>query len=275
MDISNPKLLAAVVIGSLSFVAACTDNEDPASAADEATASTEQDVSWTSTTWHACSSLSCSWSLGDPATTTCFLAGLTGKLSAGSASYPAGANVVNNGTYWGLYILNPNYENIGVMTTCITATANRVSAGWYGGAATQINNATATRRCFLAGIYNYNYKAFSTFDTNVQVWRDGAVHFIGGTLPSGSSVSVAATCVDVPTQDGSGWAYGNGTANTVVGNISYNSAPGGTACGLTGLGGQFLTADPNKGVWIGYDSSTRYWNWTLTPWTGAYANCVR
>ncbi len=283
MQATRQKLVTAVLIGSLSLFAACIDNEDPAPSGDDTTApsttdttaSTQQAVSWTSTTWHSCSSLSCSWDLGDPATTTCFLAGMTGKLSSGSSEYPAGSAVVNNGTYWGLYILNPSYENISVMTTCITATANRVSGWWGGGAATEIPNATATRRCFLAGVYSYNSKPFSIYNSYVQVWRDGAVHFLGGNMPSGASVSAQATCVDVPAQDGGGWSWGNGTANNASGNITYDAAPGGWACGLTGIGGEFLTADASKGVVIGYNSSTRYWDWTFSPWTQAWANCVK
>lgn len=249
---------------------------DPIVDDDPATASTEQAVSWTWTTWHDCSSLSCTKSLGSTADRTCFVAGITGKLSGGSSQYPAGVNVVNNGSYWGLYIRNPSYQNIGVMTTCINNTANRVTASWDSGTAAKLIPAgpNATRRCFLGGVYNYTSSGFSSFSTNARVWRDGNAHFIGGTFPTGSKNRIFATCVDIATSQGA-WQYGNGAATTFTGNLAYNPLSGGVACGLTGIGGAFNTADPNKGVWISYDSGTRYWNWTLTPYAGGYALCVK
>lgn len=126
----------------------------------------------------------------------------------------------------------------------------------------------------MGGVHSYASPGFSTFSTNARIWRDGNSHFIGGTFPSGSKNRIFATCVDVATSQGV-WQYGNGAATTFTGNLAYNPASGGVACGLTGIGGVFNTANPNKGAWISYDSSTRYWNWTLTPYTGAYALCVK
>jgi hypothetical protein len=241
------------------------------------TSTTEQAVSWTAVNWHSCDSqLDCSVNLGSSTNRTCFLGGIRGKLAGGSSSYPTGAKIVNNGS-WGynLYIKNPGYNDISVMSVCIGNTANRTIATWNGGSAVTIPpGPSSTRRCFLSGVYNYNSTAFSTFATNTKVWRDGNTHFLGGNLTSGSSVSVGAVCVDVPTNQGV-YEYGNGTSSSYAGNLTYNPASGGVACGLTGFGGKFTTSNPGSGVIIGYNSGTRYWNWTMSPWTGGNALCVK
>ncbi|XXT19550.1 hypothetical protein WME94_55940 [Sorangium sp. So ce429] len=251
------------------------DGTESPEVAGEATASTAQAVSWTSTTWHTCSGSECSGNLGSTADRTCFLAGITGALAGGSSLNPVGANVSGATENWRVFIRNPNNNKISVMTTCIANTANRVTAHWYtGNAATLIPaGPSSTRRCFLGGVWSLNSTGFSTFASNVQVWRDGNDHFLGGSMPAGSSNSVFATCVDVPTSAGT-WAYGNGTASTVTGNISYNPAAGGVACGLTSIGGKLTTASTSNGVVINYNSATRFWNWTFSPWTGADALCV-
>ena len=240
------------------------------------TSSTEQAVSWTSLNTFSCNSdLDCTFNLGPSTNRTCFVAGMRGRLTAGVAGYPAGAKIVDNGS-WGynLYIKNPAYNDITVTAICIGNTANRTTAFWSGGAATQIPAGTASRRCFLSGLYNYNSTAFSTFATNTKVWRDGNVHFLGGNLPAGSQANVSAVCVDVPTNQGV-YEYGNGTSSSFAGNLTYNPASGGVACGLTGIGGQFTTSNPGRGVMIGYNAGTRYWNWTLSPWTGGNVLCVK
>jgi hypothetical protein len=267
---------AACLLSSLALAAGClADGDEPLP--DDETEATEQAVSWTSLQWHSCTSLSCTVSLGSSDDRTCFLAGIRGKLASGSSSYPAGANVVDNGSWgWILWIDNPGYEDISVMTACISNTANRVTAYWQTGtAAAEIPpGPSTTRRCFLSGVWNYSSTAFGTFSSNARVWRDGDYHFIGGTMPSGSNARIFATCVDVATNQGQ-YEYGNGTSSTVTGNLTYNPATGGVVCGLTGIGGQFTTNNPGRGVIINYDSATRYWNWTLSPWTGAWAMCVK
>lgn len=280
---ANPLALAGL-LSALALGAGCLDTteitEEDGLPADEteALATTEQAVSGTSIAWHPCTSLDCTVHLGASADRTCFLAGIRGELSGGLSQYPAGANIVNNGASmgWNLYIRNPGYEDISVMSICIGNTANRVTYHWEAGtAATQIPaGPSSTRRCFLSGIWNYNSTAFSGFSSNVKVWRDGNVHFIGGSLPSGSVTRTFATCVDVPTNQGE-YAYGNGTASPVSGNLTYNPASGGVACGLTGIGGQFTTRNPGRGVIIDYNSGTRYWNWSISEWTGGNALCVK
>jgi hypothetical protein len=264
-------LVGLCLISALPSCVAASD--DPGEDLD--TASTEQAVSWTHLSWHKCTSLRCDVALDDPATSTCFLAGITGKLASGSPQDPAGANIVNNGSYWGLHILNPNYEDVSVMTACIANTANRVEASWHTGtAATEIANGTANRRCFLSGVYSYGATGFSTYASSVEVWRDGNSHFIGGSMPAGSNDTIFARCVDTTTREGS-WEYGNNSANSAGGNLAYNPATGGVVCGLTAIGGRLTVTDPSRGVWIDYDSATRYWNWTFTPYTNARAFCVK
>src|SRR6185312_2222372 len=174
------------------------DPADPADGADEAkataTSSTEQSVSWTALQWHSCTSLNCGWNLGDPATSTCFIAGVTGKLADGSSSYPAGVTVVNNGTYWGLWVMNPSYDNISVMTTCIPNTGHRVEKSWSANSPATLISAgnSVNRKCFLAGIVNYNSKAFSTWEIDVTISRDpdNVDYWIGGSMPAGSSARI-------------------------------------------------------------------------------------
>jgi hypothetical protein len=177
---------------------------------------------------------------------------------------------------WNLVMKNPAYDGISVMTTCIANTANRVTAYWQAGnPATEIApGPSSTRRCFLSGVYNYSSTAFSTYSSNTVVWRDGNTHFLGGSMPSGAHAQITATCVDVATNQGV-YTYGNGTSSTVSGNLTYNPASGGVACGLTGIGGAFTTKNPGRGVVINYNGGTRYWTWTLSDWTGADALCVK
>jgi hypothetical protein len=258
-------------------LAGCVADAEEEEILDEQTSTAEQAVSWTSLQWHSCTAKDCAVNLGSSDNRTCVLAGIRGKLSGGLSGYPAGANIVNNGS-WGynLYIENPGYEDISVMTLCIANTANRTTAYWQSGQpATEIApGPSSTRRCFLSGIWNYNTTGFSGFSSNTKVWRDGNTHFIGGSFPSGSNVRVFATCVDVATNQGE-YAYGNGVSSSYAGNLTYNPATGGVACGLTGIGGQFTTANPGRGVIINYDAGTRYWNWTISPWTGGNALCVK
>jgi hypothetical protein len=263
------RLATACIIFSLSGCISADDTEAPT------TDTTEQAVSWTSLAWHSCSSLSCRVNLGSSSDRTCFLAGISGMLASGTSSYPAGANIVDNGA-WGynLYILNPNYENIGVMSVCIANTANRVTASWQAGTyATQIApGPNSTRRCFLSGIYSRNSIGFGSFSSSTLVWADGNYHYLGGSLPAGANDTAFATCVDIANDVGD-YAYGNGTGTPFFGNLNYNSAPGGVACGLTGIGGQFTTRS-EPGVIVNYDGSSRYWNLSVAPWTGAWASCV-
>ncbi len=265
------------MFSALSLAAGCgvDDELDPSEEVDTTTA--EQAVSWTSLSWHSCTSQHCAVGLGSSADRTCFLAGIQGKLASGSGGYPAGANVVDNGSWgWILWIENPGYEDISVMTACIPNTANRVTAYWQTGTPAKeiAPGPSSTRRCFLSGVYSYGSTGFSTFSSNVKVWRDGNYHYIGGDMPAGSNDTIFATCVDVATNQGE-YAYGNGTSSTVSGNLTYNPSSGGVVCGLTGFGGQFTTNNPGRGVIIDYNASTRYWNWTLSPWTGANALCVK
>jgi hypothetical protein len=263
----------------------CIDQGDPADSADTAdeatatsTSSTEQAVSWTALQWHSCTSLNCGWSLGDPATSTCFIAGVTGRLAAGSSSYPAGVTVVNNGTYWGLWVMNPSYDNISVMTTCIPNTGHRVEKSWSANTPATLISAgnSVNRKCFLAGIVNYNGKAFSTWESDVTISRDpdNVDYWIGGSMPAGSSARIDARCVDIPLNYG-GWSEWWGVNYTATLNLAFNPASNGVACALTGIGGLFDKANTNNGAYINYNPDTRYWNWTLSPGVHAYSECFK
>lgn len=274
---NNATYSIVSVLSSLALAGCAVDGETEEDLGDVETSTTEQAVSWTALQWHSCTSQSCTISLGSSTDRTCFLAGLRGKLASGLTGYPAGANVVNNGSWgWRLVIENPGYEDISAMTTCIPNTANRVSASWQAGQpATAIPpGPSATRRCFLGGMWNRSSTAFSTFASNTKVWRDRNTHFLGGTMPGGSNLLVHATCVDVPTHQGE-YAWGNGVSASYAGNLTYNPASGGVACGLTGIGGQFTTNNPGRGVIINYDAGTRWWNWSMSGWTGGNSLCVK
>ena len=269
------KRIGMICLLSSLALAGCVMEPGDEDQVDVETATAEQAVSWTSLQWHSCTSLDCTVNLGSSADRTCFIAGIRGKLASGSTAYPAGANIVNNGSWgWNLYIENPSYEDISVMTTCIPNTANRVTASWQSGsAATTIPpGPNSTRRCFLSGVWNRSSTAFGAFASNTKVWRDGNTHFLGGSLPG--NATVFATCVDIATNQGE-WAYGNGSPNPFSGNLAYNPASGGIACGLTGIGGQFTTNNPGRGVIIDYNSGTRYWNWSISGWTGGNALCFK
>jgi hypothetical protein len=273
------RIISLSLFSSLALAGCISDGEDEGLLEEEGVelGTTEQAVSWTALKWHSCTSKDCTVNLGSSDNRTCFLAGLRGKLASGLSGYPAGANIVNNGSWdYNLYIENPLYEDISVMTVCIGNTANRVTANWQAGQPATLIPAgpNNTRRCFLSGIWNRSSTAFSTFASNTKVWRDGNQHFLGGSLPAGSSTSVNAVCVDVATHQGE-YAWGNGVSTSYAGNLTYNPASGGVACGLTGIGGQFTTNNPGRGVLIGYNSGTRFWNWTMSPWTGGNALCVK
>lgn len=271
------RLASLTLLSSLALAAGCIETGDEDVLDDLEIGTAEQAVSWTALQWHSCTSLSCTFSLGSSTDRTCVIAGISGRLASGSSAYPAGANIVNNGSWgWRLAIENPSYDDISVMSLCIANTANRTTASWHSGQpATEIApGPNSTRRCFLSGLWNYNSTAFSTYSSNTVVWRDGNTHFLGGSMPAGSNMVAFATCVDVATNQGE-YTIGNGTPNSYSGNLTYNPASGGVACGLTGLGGQFTTNNPGRGVIINYDSGTRYWNWSMSPWTGGDSLCVK
>jgi hypothetical protein len=81
------------------------------------------------------------------------------------------------------------------------------------------------------------------------------------------------------TLDGTPYATGayGGVANlgyTVGGNLVDN-ATGGWACGLAKLGGKFMSSSYGDKVAIGYNGTTKFWNWTLVNGKQAEAVCVK
>jgi hypothetical protein len=136
--------------------------------------------------------------------------------------------------------------------------------------------ASVGRKCFLAGVYNDNHNGFSTWESDATISRDpdGVDYWIGGSFPAGSTVKVAARCVDIPINYGDyriWWGY----PTNHTGNLAFNPASSGVACALTGIGGLFTTTNQSKGVWLNYDPSTRYWNWSFTPGVHATSECFK
>lgn len=270
------KLAPFILLSSLALAAGCIETGEEDTVEDLELGTAEQAVSWSVIQWHACTQQNCTVSLGSSTDRTCVMAGISGKLASGSSAYPAGARVLDNGSAWQVVIHNPGYEDISVMSLCIPNTANRTTVSWHSGdAATTIApGPSSTRRCFLSGLWNRSSTAFSTYGSNTVVWRDGNTHFLGGSMPAGSNVTTFATCVDVATFQGQ-YTIGNATPNFYSGNLAYNPASGGVACGLTGLGGQFTTLNPERAVYIDYNAGTRYWTWSMSPWTGGDSLCVK
>lgn len=220
----------------------------------------------------ACTFRACRKDLASAADQTCFLAGVKGSLSEAQSLYPSGVRVLMSQGRWVLEMDNPYGSGIGARAVCITNTANRiVSHSWHSSdpVASIGAGTTGKRRCFLAGVRNYNDTAFSTFDTNVYIRRntDGTTT-VGGTFPAGSSVRVYTTCVDVDVNRGD-WEYGNGISTAFTGQLAVND--GGVACGLTGIGGHIETM--SQGADITYPSPN--WAWWIGAYGGARAHCFK
>ena len=260
------KLFFSLLPLTLLLTTACTDDLD-----DDVTGEAEQAVSGAQLRTVNCSDLRCDVPLGDPDTQTCFLIGIRGRLASGSPSYPAGANIVGNV----LHILNPSYEHIGVTTACTNSIGHRltVTAQLPSLLPFTVPNATASQRCFLSGIYNYNSTAFSTPSQSVEVKPTGGTNYILSSLQLGSQVQVSATCFDATRVDE--FSYSNSGSTMLQKVLSFNPTTGGTVvCGLQKVQGQFTTTSSNSGVSISYDSLTRYWFEHIWPDVGSRAFCV-
>lgn len=278
------RIYSVLLTPCLLIASACLgEPDDPAPV--EQTGVVASAVTGTALSWHSCGLLSCDVLLSsDAANVTCFISGLTGKFTGGTASDPAGAVVLkhtwidpNTGkkTYsWDLHVSNPTYQNIGVGTVCITGQTNLRTQTWDSQTnRVDIPTSTSTQRCWLAGFYNYNSSAFSSYGNLIEVTRDGSLHHLGGSIPASGHVRAFATCIDVPESRFEG-AFGNATSSQISGPLADRHDVG-DACGLTMIGGIFTAPDPNRGVWIGFDGGTNQWNWTFTQNTQAGALCVR
>jgi hypothetical protein len=273
------RLFACVLVPALGFVG-CMDADD----SPDSLGATEQNVSSTLLAFNSCANGSCDVAIDTAFGNVCFLAGVVGDLTDASGSVPAGAWVdnINNGqntNQWWIHLRSPNANNIGAMTACIPA-ATYTHASWYAGNAGMVVHGSATTRCFMSGVENFNYRyAYSGFDSNAFIDRKpvgrGVDQILNGFFPVGSNIRLDMNCTDIPTSWGD-WNYGNGTASGVTFNLAANDPPyGGVVCGLTGLGGQFATKSSNDGVLIQYSSGTSTWGIEISAWKGMHAECVR
>ena len=68
-----------------------------------------------------------------------------------------------------------------------------------------------------------------------------------------------------------GLSYGNGTPNTVNGNLASDTTPRSVVCGLTGVGGIFSTGSTTNGVRV-YPTLNilghPVWAWEASGWKG-------
>jgi hypothetical protein len=265
-------LFTSAVVSALGLTACMDAGESPGAPAD-----TEQAVSTTYLRFYSsCPSEGCSLA---PAGNgwMCVLAGITGDL-VNDEGYAGGtgAYIVQSPTT-GTWFLHLDPGNVGAMTTCVPVSGpiTPVSYPKPGNLNVRVPG-TPTTRCFLSGVHNYNRVAFSSFESNVSIQPVPRTNdkLILGNFPDGFSVKVDVLCASIPTLLGD-WAYGNGTAQTVTGNLAPNPFPGGVACGLTGIGGAFTSPDLDDGVLVEYATQPPTWGWVLSPWKGAWAECIK
>ena len=101
----------------------------------------------------------------------------------------------------------------------------------------------------------------------------GAEGMVAQALNS-ANASAAAVCVDVPADYGTWGIVSNpGAGNTVSFDLAEDL--GGVACGLTKLGGSFITNSTSDGLGVNYNAGTRFWNVTAVNGKQAAASCVR
>ncbi|NNC19733.1 hypothetical protein HRD49_31105 [Corallococcus exiguus] len=247
---------------------AVTETAAPAAPDDAALATAEQGVNLGGTYWWGTSNNGLtSTAIGTSTGRTCFLTGVQGNLKGTSW---AGAGVYQYAGNWQIFVNHTNSKALGTGVQCLDTATNRTpEMAWYDGQAAKLLGAvTASRRCFLTQV-----EAAGGFTANsdyARVWNDGYNWYLGGSL--GGSGGARAICVDVPTAQG-GWLWIAGNPGTFTHNLDYN--PGGVACLLSGIGGNFNTSNFNDGVSIDYNSGTRYWEMTVSNSKRGWSNCVK
>ncbi|MBK7540082.1 MAG: hypothetical protein IPI49_32950 [Myxococcales bacterium] len=234
-----------------------TEPTDLGVSQDDALAETEQAVSATGLYHYQCTTGNCAFDLGTTTGRSCFLGGISGSLDQGGATIYA----IVGGTYR-LSLIHAPGQRIGATAVCVAPKTNAITASWRGGqSATPINGTvTSSRRCFLTGISNTSgyVRGFDTASDYAQVWKDpNGQWFLGGSLAGGADTWASAVCLDLPVDQGI-WGIVAGAGSTVGFNLAYNS--NGVACGLSKLGGKFLTNSFSDKLGIDYDAGTRYWN---------------
>ncbi|WP_223635976.1 hypothetical protein [Corallococcus sp. EGB] len=249
--------------------AAETGTEAPASSApeDASLATSEQAVSLGGTYWWGTTANGLvSTSIGTVTNRTCFLRGVQGNLKGTSW---ASAGVFQYGNDWEIFVHHNNSKALSVGVQCINTAANRTPVmSWFDGqAATLLGAVTASRRCFLMEVTAAG--GFAANSDYARVWNDGYNWYLGGNL--GAAGGAYAACVDVPTEVAGGLKTA-GNPGTFTYSLAYD--PGGVACLLTGVGGNFSTSDFNDGVSIDYNSGIRTWEMTVSNGKRGWYNCV-
>ncbi|WP_375760939.1 hypothetical protein [Corallococcus exercitus] len=248
--------------------AAVTEAAAPAAPEDASLATSEQGVALGGTYWWgtAANGLT-STAIGTSTNRTCFLTGVQGNLKGTSW---AGVGVFQYAGNWEIFVNQSNGKALSSGVQCINTATNRTpEVSWYDGQAAKLLGAvTADRRCFLTQV-----EAAGGFTANAdyaRVWNDGYNWYLGGNL--GAAGGARAVCVDVPS-DAGGWLWIAGNPGSFTHNLAYN--PGGVACMLSGIGGNFSTSNYTDGVSIDYNSGTRYWEMTVSNSKRGWGNCVK
>ncbi|RKH54046.1 hypothetical protein D7X55_14260 [Corallococcus sp. AB049A] len=245
-----------------------TEAAAPSAPEDAALGTSEQGIGLGGTYWWGTSANGLtSTTIGTATNRTCFLRGIRGNLKGTSW---AGAGVFQYAGNWEIFINQSNSKALRTDVQCINTATNRTpEVSWYDGQAAKLLGAvTSARRCFLTQV-----EAAGGFTANAdyaRVWNDGYNWYLGGNL--GAAGGARALCVDVPS-DAGGWLWIAGNPGTFTHNLAYN--PGGVACMLSGIGGNFSTSDYDDGVTIDYNAGTRYWEMTVSNSKRGWGNCVK
>jgi hypothetical protein len=208
--------------------------------------------------------------IGTTANRTCFLTGVQGNLKPASAGGWSSAGVFQSGTDYVMFVQHNNSKALSSGVQCINTATNRTpEVTWrQGQAAKVLGAATASRRCFLTMVESGG--GFNANSDYARVWKDDYNWYLGGSLSAAGGAR--AVCVDVAADYG-GWLWIAGDPGGFTANLAYN--PGGVACMLSGIGGQYDTSNFSDGVSIDYNSGTRYFEMTVTNGKRGWGNCVR
>jgi hypothetical protein len=267
-----PRAFALLLLPAFGCV---TDEADVDLEATDEVATVEQSLAGTNMSFHECDQafgLPCFVDLGSAANNrACFLGGIYGRLGDGGGVLIY--RELSTNTYK-MMLSAPSGSKIAAMAVCVSGGTNRDSMSWTAGNPYATLPATSSnRRCFLQSISSFDDVAFNDTTDYMHVWKSGSTWYLGGQISGGAQPMATAVCIDTPYATG---AYG-GVANlgyTVGGNLVDN-ASGGWACGLAKLGGKFMSSSYGDKVAIGYNATTKFWNWTLVNGKQAEAVCVK
>jgi hypothetical protein len=236
---------------------------------------TTQALAGTEMTYHECDQafgLPCFVDLGSSANNrACFIGGIYGHLEGGSVL------IYNDGTNYNLMLAAPSGEKIAAKTTCISGGTNRATMTWTAGQAYDTEPATPWRRCFLQSISSVDDVAFNDTTDYMHVWKSGSTWYLGGQISGGAQPWASAVCVDTPWTTGA-W----GGVAPLLPNVNYSisgdlvdNESGGWVCGLAKLGGKFMSSSFTDKIAIGYNATSKTWNWQLVNGKQAEAYCVK